>query len=787
MFTRLAHFILSARRSILVGSVVGLVLAAVFAGGVFDRLLDAGFEDPTSESTRARELLESEFGTGTADVVFLVTATDVDDPAVAAAGTAFTSELAGRADLDDVASYWSLGSVSPLRSVAGDRALVIARIPGDPDTGPEWDETLADMQDLAGRRGPLTVELTGRSQIFDEVNSTIEGDLARAEAIAVPITLALLIAIFGGVVAALLPLTVGIMAVVGAFLVLFVLTGFTDVSVFSINLVTGMGLALGIDYSLFIVSRFREELAAGHDVDAAVVRTVETAGRTIAFSAVTVAISISALLIFPLYFLRSFAYAGIGVLVIAMVASTVTLPALLAVLGHRVDAWTLWTRKPVEEGRGFWHRTATAVMGRPVTVAVVAITLLLVLGLPFLRVVWGVPDHRVLPEGSPSRDAVEIIMAEFDSNEAIAFPVVVTGELTDDRLDSFAADVSALPEVDRVDASTGRYFEGELLVPPDEGLTTQTDGRIAWFNVVPNTEPISIAGEDLVREIRGLDGGFEQVFVGGESASLIDTKAAIFDRIPIAAAIIALSTFVLLFLMFGSLLVPIKAIVLNLLSLTATFGAMVWVFQDGNGAGAMDFTPTGLTDVTTPILMFCIAFGLSMDYEVFLLSRIKEEYDRTGDNDASVASGLERTGRIVTAAALVLAVTFIAFASSRITFIKLFGLGLATAVLVDATIVRATLVPALMKIAGSANWWAPAWMHRIHDRFGISEVPDEPSPAPAAPDSGRDDRLVVHRAEATGDPQPDGDSGQDQPGDADGDLEPDRRLSDEPEHLGTDR
>ncbi|MCH7788943.1 MAG: MMPL family transporter [Acidobacteria bacterium] len=752
-FTRLGRVVVAARRRVLVGSVIGMVIAVVLGVGVFDRLKTSGFEEDGAEAVRAVEELEDRFGTGDPSVVFLLSApagVSVDDPQAVTDGEAFTATLEARDDIDDVVSYWSLGRVASLRSVEGDRALVMARIPGNADDNPNWSAVLGDLQEYAGTSGIFDVEISGRAEIFERVGDTIKGDLAKAEAIAIPITALLLIGVFGGLIAALLPLAVGVMAIFGAFFVLFLVTGVTDVSIFSLNLVTAMSLGLAVDYSLFIVSRFREELAAGRGVDAAVIRTVETAGRTVAFSALTVAVSLAALLIFPLYFLRSFAYAGVGVLLIAMVASVVTLPALLATIGTRIDRFQFWSHNEPADGEGFWYGMATRVMRRPLLVAVSVITLLVLVGLPFLRVEWGTPDHRVLPDGDPAREAFEVLEEEFDSNEPIAFPVVVidstlgesnsagdTPGVEAEAIDGYAAALSNIEGVDRVDAATGRYVDGSLIIGPDESLERHVGDGATWFNVVPSVQPISTEGEAIVQQIRGLDSNdagvtdFEEVLVGGQSASLIDTKESILSRIPLAAAWIGFSTFVLLFLMFGSLLVPLKAIVLNLLSLTATFGIMVWVFQYGHGSGLMDFTATGLTDVTTPILMFCVAFGLSMDYEVFLLSRIKEEYDHSGDNDEAIALGLQRTGRIVTAAAALLAVTFFAIATSQVTFIKLFGLGLGVAVLVDATIVRATLVPALMKLAGEANWWLPGWLRRVHDRLGFAhdapvEEPEQP-------------------------------------------------------------
>jgi putative drug exporter of the RND superfamily len=732
VFTTLGQLIVRRRRMVLVTTLVGLVVAIVLGSGVFAGLTNGGFDDPDSESTRAISTLDEEFDTGSAELVVIVTAAsgNVDSPEAIAAGTALTEEFAAIEGVDDVASYWSLGSAPPLRSTDGDRALILMRFPGA-EEDPERVETIEFVLDEYGEaeRNGVTMGLAGSEAVFAAVGETIEGDLVRAEAIAVPLTLLLLLFVFGGVVAAGLPVLVGGVSVFGAFMVLWMVTQFTNVSIFSINLVTALGLGLSIDYSLFIVSRFREERAAGRSVDDAVVRTVETAGRTVAFSAITVAISLSALLIFPLYFLRSFAYGGIGVLVVSMVISVVSLPALLAVLGPRVDSLRLFRRSELTVGEGIWHRLATGVMRRPVGVAVTGIVFLLALGVPFLGVEWGVPDDRVLPESTEVRRQSDILRNEFDSSEADAFAIVTTGGATPGSIEAYAAEVSTVSGVARVDSAVGRFVDGRN-VATDPSLARfdpagSASGDATWFNVVPSVEPVSGEAERMVHDIRTLDAPFDETLVGGASAALVDSKSAIFDLVPYAAAMIVVATFVLLFLMFGSLLVPLKAIVLNALSLTATFGLMVWVFQEGNGADLLGFTATGLTDISMPILMFCVAFGLSMDYEVFLLSRIKEEYDRTGDNDLAVAVGLEKTGRIVTAAALLLSITFFAFATSGVTFIKLFGLGLAVAVLVDAFIVRSTLVPALMKLAGDRNWWAPAPLRRLHDRFGISEAPPE--------------------------------------------------------------
>ncbi len=762
MFVRLGKLVVRRRRPILVLSLLFTLVAMLSGVRVFGALSNGGFEDPDAASSRAERFLEERFGEAQPNVVMLVTATDsgsVDDPAVAAAGAALTERLVAAEGVTRAVSYWSLGSPPPLRSDDGDRALALVRISGTEDE--IRDHVVALEESFAGDQGPIEVAFAGAEPTFAAIGEQVESDLKLAEIIAVPITLVLLLLVFGSVVAAGLPLLVGLVAVVGTFLSLFLISTVTDVSVFSINLTTALGLGLAIDYSLFIVSRFREELANGRNVADAVVRTVDTAGRTVAFSALTVAVSLAALLVFPLYFLRSFAYAGIAVVLVAAVASVVSLPALLATIGHRVDAGRLLRRRAAraatgaELAHGFWHRVATTVMKRPVTVAGVVIVVLLLLGAPFRHVAFGLPDDRVLPADTELRQTSDAIRTEFSSHDGDAFPVVApTARVDGDPLatadiDRFARQLSALDGVGRVDSAAGSYAGGEQVAPPDATaarFADPTGAGATWWSVVPTVEPVSPQGEDLVDTIRALDApeSLGELLVGGSSAELVDTKASIADRLPWAAAIIVIATFVLLFLLTGSVLVPVKAVVLNLLSLTATFGAMVWVFQDGNGADLLGFTATGTLDVTTPILMFCIAFGLSMDYEVFLLSRIKEEHDRTGDNVSSVALGLERTGRIVSAAALLLAVTFVAFASSGVTFLKVFGLGLALAIVMDATVVRGLLVPAFMRLAGEANWWAPAPLRRLHERFGLSEGGhDDHDPTDHDPtdptDSGTDD------------------------------------------------
>jgi putative drug exporter of the RND superfamily len=735
MLTHLGRFAVRRRRPILVGTGIFFVLAILLGGGVADSLTTGGFEDPNSESHKAAELLEDEFGTSDPNLLLLVTAEDgnVDSPRVAAAGTALTEELAAEPGISEVVSYWTLPGATPLRSTDESQALVLAVIEGNDDT---VDDGVAELgPEYTRETDVITVGVGGQAEVFRQVGEQIEEDLLRAELIAIPITLILLIFVFRGLIAATLPLAVGVLAIVGTFVVLTGIAAVTEVSVYSLNLTTAMGLGLAIDYSLFIVSRFREELRRGLSTEDAVVRTVETAGRTVLFSAVTVAISLAALVIFPLAFLRSFAYAGVAVSLVTAVGAVVSLPALLAVIGPRVNSLSLWRRPEKADDEGVWHRVATFVMRRPIPVATIVIAFLLFLGIPFLHVEFGIPDDRVLPDHLSSRQVQDDLRTNFNSNEASALQVVApdVDDPTSAEVVAYAARLSQLDGAARVDAAPGSFIDGEA-VPVDPALSERFVGDGAtWLSVAPDIEPISAEGEQLAQDVRDADAPFE-VLVGGRSAELFDSKASLFGRLPLALLWIALATFILLFLMFGSVVVPLKALVINVLSLSATFGAMVWIFQDGHLSGLLDFTPTGNLAATMPILMFCVAFGLSMDYEVFLLSRIKEEHDRSGDNTASVALGLERTGRIVTAAALLISVVFLAFATSGVMFIKLFGLGLAVAVLLDAFVIRATLVPAFMRIAGELNWWAPRWMKRIYERFGISESESAlPPPTPPEP------------------------------------------------------
>lgn len=721
------------RKLILVGTLIGFLAAGAYGASVVDSLSSGGFQDTEAESVIAAEYLDAEFGVSTPAMALIITTPSgtVDDPAVIATGVEISRQLAAEEHVTGTTSYWELGSPAALKSVDGTRALIFASVEGTQN------EVLTRSGELAekyrGAADGIEVLVGGTGPLFAEMTETIESDLATAELIAFPLTGILLVLIFGSLVAASLPLLMGGLAIVGTLAILQVISGVTEVSIFALNLTTALGLGLAIDYSLFVVSRFREELALGFAPHEAVIRTTQTAGRTVLFSAATVAASLSAMLVFDLAFLRSFGYAGIAVVAMAAFGATIVLPAMLAILGQRIEKGRVRKVKPVDTGSGVWHRIALAVMHRPVRIAGVAILFLLVLGLPFLRVQLGQSDDRVLPETANARIVGDILREDFTSFESTPLDAVVPGLPGDEAsVVAYAETLSTVENVARVDSFSGTYIGGERVAEPTLASARFSNGADTYLSVITSVDSISPESEVLVTAIRAIETPFD-VQIGGAAADFVDTKASLFSSLPWAILIIATVTFVLLFLMFGSVVVPLKAIVLNILSLSATFGALVWIFQDGNLSGVIGFTSTGTIDLTMPILIFVIAFGLSMDYEVFLLSRIKEEYDKTGDNEASVALGLEKTGRIVTAAAILIAVVFIAFATSGVMTIQMFGIGMTLAVLVDAFIVRATLVPAFMTLAGSVNWWAPKWMVRLHNRIGISEsVELDPMPAPTS-------------------------------------------------------
>jgi len=703
-------------RLVLVVALLAVVGFGVLGLGAFGKLKTGGFQDPGAESTIAQTLTDQRFG-GSVGVVLLVHAKagTVDNAPARAAGAAAARRLAAVPGVSNVVSYWQTRNPG-LRSKDGKYALVLGSTKSDRDL------SSSELAGLRSHTGQVEVTVGGSAAISNDILAQVSKSLRSAEMIAVPIILALLVFAFGSVVAALLPLAIGGIAILGTFAELDVLGSVTNVAIYAINLTTALGLALAIDSGLLMVSRFREELGRGQEPSQAVVRSVQTAGRTIAFSGATVTAALAVLLIFPMYFLRSFAYAGIGVVLIQVVAAVVVLPALLAVLGRRVNSGRLpWARNhEPSTAAPFWGRLAGQVMRRPALIALPVLAVLIVVALPLRHVQLGTPDDRVLPATTQSRAVGDVLREDFTGNSATALNVVTGGPVGRTALTAYAARLSGLAGVARVEASVATFVHGKAV--PDSAAPALARPTAQRLSVVSSADPRSNAAKDLVRTVRGLPGpDGARVYVGGQTAELIDTTHAIGARLPLAGLLIGLTTFLVLFLFTGSVVQPIRALVLNAITLAATGGLLVWLFQQGHLSGPLGFTAQPL-DTSMLVLLFCIAFGLSMDYEVIVLSRIKELHDQGRDNRTAVTEGLTRSGRIVTTAAALIAVTFFANATATVSFLKLFGIGAGFAVLIDATLVRAVLVPACQRVLGRAAWYAPAPLRRLNTRIGLAEA-----------------------------------------------------------------
>ena len=700
MLTRLSSLTTRRPKRVLLATLAFLVLAVAFGAPVGDHMSTGDdFVDPGSQSAHIDERLERAAGAETAPsaVALIRPASDrarvrrvtealEDDPAVArVAGYANTKDRAflskdGRSTY--VAAF--------LRSGVDDEAAV-SRL----------QDTIEPMPG---------VQLGGDRLAFDAVGDQVSEDLARAELLAFPLLFLLSLWAFRGLVASLLPLFVGAITVMGTFLALRVVNEAQLLSVFALNLGIGLGLGLAIDYSLFVVSRFREELARGADPPKAIAATLQTAGRTVIFSSATVALALLSLTIFPMRFLYSMGIAGATTAIVAAIVSLTALPALLAVLGRRVDALApkRWQRAREAEARaersGFWYRLSWSVMRRPLPVALLATGILVAVGIPALSIKFTGVDASILPGQSSPAQVDAALREDFPPTGASPLIVAVRAPREErTRVAALAEDLADLPGA--AAAVSAR--------PVGDGL---------WqIDLVPEGRPFDDASKDLVTRIR--DGSFALPVAGvaGQSARFSDQQSALVERLPLAVLILAVSTLVLLFAMTGSVVLPLKALLMNVLTLTAAFGVLVLIFQDGRLEGVLDYTTQNAIESTQPLVLLAVAFGLSTDYGVFLLTRIKEAHERGVGNEEAVAIGIQRTGRIVTAAALLFCVAIGAFATSEIIFIKEVGIGTAAAVLIDATIVRALLVPALMRLLGERNWWAPRPLRRLHERFGLSE------------------------------------------------------------------
>ncbi|MEH1100341.1 MMPL family transporter [Micromonospora sp. CPCC 205561] len=722
MFAWWGQMVVRLRWSVLAAAVVLVAVGSTWGVGVFGQLTGGGFDDPASESSRAAERITRELGPQGADLVVLWSSdgATVDQPAFRDPVAATVAGMRAHPEITSVTTWYDTQAPTLLST---DRratyALVQLRAADKDDKAAAYEE----LRPALAAPGVRT-EIGGATAALYESNTQTTKDITRAELLSMPVLLVLLVLIFGGLVAACTPLLIGGLAILGAFVAVRLLNMVTDVSVFAINVITLIGLGMAVDYALFVVSRFREELAAGHDTPDAIRRTMATAGRTVLVSGLTVATAMASLLIFPQAFLRSMALGGMAAVLVAMLAALTVLPALLAVLGHRIDALRVplpWRRR-AGRGRsaaggtgGAWARIAHSVMRRPVRYLVGVTVLLLLLATPVLRMEFGGFDDRVLPASAEPRVVSERIAAEFPGGTIAPIDVLVSGA-SPEQVRPFAERVGTLPGVTGVQVAANR-------------------GTSTLLTVTYPGEPTGDTAHDVVRALRDLPApAGAEVLVGGRPGVDLDLIDGLADRLPWMALLMAAAILVLLFLAFGSVVLPVKAVLMNLVSIGASFGVVVWIFQDGHFADLLGFTPTGFIEPSNPILMLAVLFGLATDYEVFLLSRVREEWDRTGDNTASVATALQQTGRIITAAALLLIIVVAGFATGEMAYIKLIGIGMIVAIVVDATLVRALLVPATMRLLGRWNWWAPGPLGRVYRRFGLHESAD---PGPSAPEETR--------------------------------------------------
>ena len=712
MFEAWGRALYRRRRLTLVAALLFVVFAGVWGTGVFSKLSSGNsFSPPDSQSQHEQNLADQTFGRNEADVVVLYRSATltVADPAYEQAVSRQLARLPG-SEVARATTYWTARNPAMASTNRHETYAILQLTGGNDETRQKAFKAIrADFS--ATPAAGVTAQVGGTIPTEVAINSEVTADITKAEGFSMPVLLILLLVIFGSLAAASLPVAVGGLAILGSFTVLRLLTLVSTVSVYSVNITTILGLGLGIDYGLFIVTRFREELHRQPTVEAAVARTVATAGRTVAVSGVTVAVALTSLMLFPENFLQSMGFGGVATVAVDLIAALTVLPALLAVLGHRVNALRIRrsvARPPKQEQASSWYRLAHSVMRRQLIYITVIVIGLLTLGAPFLRISWGGTDARSLPAAATVRQVQQALDADFPANSTAPIEALVSHAIPA-ALASYIQRIDAIPGVTRAQV-TGQAANGITRV--DIGYTAATVSGPARY---------------IVTEIRALN---PDALVGGTSAQLVDELQSIGSTLPWMALLVGSSTFILLFLAFGSVVLPVKAIVMNVLSLSATFGVIVWIFQWGHLSGLLRFTPTGSIDPTMPILMLAVIFGLSMDYEVFLMSRIREVYDQTRDNTGSVAAGVARTGGLITSLAGLLVVVIGAFSASGITFIKLMGVGMIVALIVDATVIRLLLVPATMRLLGRANWWAPGPLGRLYARYGIkdqdSERPVEP-------------------------------------------------------------
>lgn len=745
MLTAVARMAIAAPRRILVVAALIFMAAGVFGAPVAASLSGGGFADPNSESAQASRLMTSKFGHSDEQMLITVTA-----PAGAASeqarrvGCDIVERLTRSPHVLKVLSAWTSPApvATSLVSKDGKSGLIVVNLKGGETNGQKYAKQLST--DVVRDQDGVAVRAGGIAMVYAQVNDQSERDLIMMETVAFPLSFAVLVWVFGGLLAATLPMMVGLLAIVGSMSVLRLITFFTDVSIFAFNLTAALGLALAIDYTLLIISRFRDELSAGVTRDEALLRTMASAGRTVLFSATTVALSMAVMALFPMYFLKSFAYAGVATVALVAIAAIVVTPAAIIFFGARLDALDARRlirralRRPPPATKSveqlFWYRWAKFVMQQAIPIGLAATSLLLFLGAPFFGVKWGFGDDRVLPHSASAHQVGDQLRQDFAEGSANAVRVLIpdaTGVTAHD-FDRYAERLSLVPQVLAVSAPTGTFVNGRKTGPPSAG-TGIADGSALLTASSPLLQGSQASDDQLAALHSAARLPNRAVLIGGLVQSNQDSVRAITSRLPLVLGLIAVITFALLFALTGSFVLPLKALVLNLLSLSAAFGALVWIFQDGH-LYALGTTPSGTLLANMAILLFCIAFGLSMDYEVFVMARIREYWvssreaaassvrgDKANVNDECVARGIARTGRVVTAAALVMSISFVGLTTAQVSFTRMLGVGLALAVLADATLVRMVLVPAFMHVLGGSNWWAPTRFARLHRHVELLE------------------------------------------------------------------
>ncbi|HEY6672886.1 MAG TPA: MMPL family transporter [Solirubrobacterales bacterium] len=707
MFNALASLAQRHGRRTVIFAAVFFVVAGALGGGVASKLAPYGADDPATESVKAGDRLEAD-GYRDPSVIVLFQNTSPTSPAGRQKVQQVESLLRADPDVARVTGY--LETRSPDFVSHGGNATYLAVSLRPTDDKDEQDAAKKIADDLEGQPG---VSVGGIALAQEQVNKQVEKDLRKAELLAFPILFLLSLLFFRSAVAALLPLMIGGLAIIGTFLLLRIANEFVSVSIFALNLTTGLGLGLAIDYSLFVVSRYREEIAKFGPGAQAMRRTLNTAGRTVLFSSITVAVALASLIVFPQRFLYSM---GLGGLLVALLAASIALtvlPAVLALLGNRVNALApaflqrRAERDATSTESGFWYRLSRLVMRRPIGIATVTAAILIVLGIPFYSLKFTSVDAQVLPESASAKQVDNVMRAEFPPFHDTPNLLLVE-----------RATPSSLAPISREVSNV----KGIAKVQPPQQLANGDAVILAYSD----NSYISDRSRDAVKQIRDLPSpAGSTLLVGGAAAHFVDLQHSLETHAPIALAIVIVATLIVLFLMTGSVVLPVKQLVMNALNLSAVFGILVFIFQNGRLEGLLDYRGQGALEQTMPILLFAVVFGLSTDYGVFLLSRIKEARDNGASDSESVAIGLERTGRIVTAAALLFAIAIGAFATSQIIFIKENGIGTALAVLIDASLIRALLVPSLMELLGHWNWWAPKPLRRLHDRFGLSDAGPE--------------------------------------------------------------